>query len=107
MFDHINRFKDDPRQFLREQMREFFGLEDRDMPAALGEGDLFALYRRQLKAQCGVEYAADLAIPHPTVERTKFPLVVGGNSPAVLQVVRDAEWKVILEAGERSVKRRA
>lgn len=95
MFDHINRFKDDPRQFLREQMREFFGLEDRDMPAALGEEQLFELYRRQLKAQCGVEYAADLAIPHPTVERTKFRLVVGGNSPAVLKVFRDAERKVI------------
>ncbi|AUX27006.1 uncharacterized protein SOCEGT47_075790 [Sorangium cellulosum] len=95
MFDHINRFKDDPRQFLRDQMREFFGLEDRDMPAALGEEELFALYRRQLKAQCGVEYAADLAIPHPTVERTKFRLVVGGNSPAVLEVFRDAERKVI------------
>jgi three-Cys-motif partner protein len=95
MFDHINRFKDDPRHFLREQMREFFGLEDRDMPAALGEEELFALYRRQLKAQCGVEYAADLAIPHPTVERTKFRLVVGGNSPAVLEVFRDAERKVI------------
>lgn len=95
MFDHINRFKDDPRQFLRDQMREFFGLDDRDMPAALGEEELFALYRRQLKTQCGVEYAADLAIPHPTVERTKFRLVVGGNNPAVLEVFRDAERKVI------------
>ncbi|WP_438033719.1 three-Cys-motif partner protein TcmP [Sorangium sp. So ce204] len=95
MFDHINRFKDDPRHFLREQMREFFGLADRDMPAALSEEELFALYRRQLKEQCGVEYAADLAIPHPTVERTKFRLVVGGNSPAVLEVFRDAERKVI------------
>lgn len=95
MFDHINRFKDDPRQFLREQMREFFGLEDSAMPAALGEEDLFVLYRCQLKAQCGVEYAADLAIAHPTMERTKFRLVVGGNSPEVLRVFRDAERKVI------------
>ena len=75
MFDHINRFKDDPRQFLREQMREFFGLGDGEMPPALSEEELFALYRRQLKMQCGVKYAADLAIPHPTVERTKFRLV--------------------------------
>ena len=95
MFDHINRFKDDPRQFLREQMREFFGLEDRDMPAALDEEELFALYRGQLKMKCKVAYAADLAIPHPTVKRTKFRLVVGGNSPAALEVFRDAERKVI------------
>ena len=95
MFDHINRFKDDPRQFLREQMREFFGLGDGEMPPALSEEELFALYRRQLKMQCGVKYAADLAIPHPTVERTKFRLVVGGNNPAVLEVFRDAERKVI------------
>jgi three-Cys-motif partner protein len=95
MFDHINRFKDDPRQFLREQMREFFGLGDGEMPPALSEEELFVLYRRQLKMQCRVKYAADLAIPHPTVERTKFRLVVGGNNPAVLEVFRDAERKVI------------
>jgi three-Cys-motif partner protein len=95
MFDHINRFKDDPRQFLREQMREFFGLVDRDMPEALDEEQLFELYRKQLKDKCGTKYAADLAIPHPTMERTKFRLVVGGNSPAVLEVFRQVEQKVI------------
>jgi three-Cys-motif partner protein len=95
MFDHINRFKDAPHQFLREQMREFFGLEDRDMPTALGEEELFALYRSRLKSQCGVRYAADLAIPHPTDERTKFRLVVGGNNPKVLELFRDIEGKVI------------
>lgn len=95
MFDHINRFKDDPRPFLREQMRDFFGLNDRDMPEGLGEEDLFSLYRSRLKSQCKVQYAADLAIPHPIVERTKFRLVVGGNNPEVLKVFRDAERKVI------------
>lgn len=95
MFDHINRFKDDPRQFLRDQMREFFGLEDRDMPEALTEDQLFELYRSQLKAKCRVQHAADLAIPHPVVERTKFRLVVGGKNPAVLEVFRDVEKKVM------------
>lgn len=95
MFDHINRFKDDPRQFLREQMREFFGLGDRDMPEALGEEELFELYRSKLKEKCRVAYAADLAIPHPTMERTKFRLVVGGKSPAVLKLFRDIERRVI------------
>jgi three-Cys-motif partner protein len=95
MFDHINRFKDDPRRFLREQMREFFGLADSEMPAALSEEGLFALYRSRLKTQCGIEHAADLAIPHPTMERTKFRLVVGGHNPKVLRVFRDVERKVI------------
>jgi hypothetical protein len=95
MFDHINRFKDDTRQFLRDQMRDFFGLEDRDMPEGLAEEELFALYRSRLKAQCGVRYAADLAIPHPTDERTKFRLVVGGNHTKVLELFRDVERRVI------------
>ncbi len=95
MFNHINRFKDDDREFLRSQMRDFFGLGDRDLPEGLGEEELFALYRKQLKQQCGIPYAADLAIPHPTIERTKFRLVVGGNSPAVLKLFRDIEKKVM------------
>jgi three-Cys-motif partner protein len=95
MFDHINRFKDDPRTFLREQMREFFGLGAGDLPAALAEEELFAFYRSKLKELCGVQYAADLAIPHPTDDRTKFRLVVGGKNPAVLELFRDIEKKVI------------
>lgn len=95
MFDHINRFKDDPRTFLRDQMRDFFGLEDRDMPEALTEEQLFELYRTQLKAKCNVKYAADLAIPHPIVERTKFRLVVGGKNAKVLEVFRDVEHVVM------------
>ena len=95
MFDHINRFKDDPRAFLREQMREFFGLGDSDLPDALSEGELFALYRAKLKELCGVQYAADLAIPHPTDDRTKFRLVVGGSNSAALELFREIEKKVI------------
>jgi three-Cys-motif partner protein len=95
MFDHINRFKDDPRAFLREQMREFFGLGEVELPEALAENELFTLYRRKLKETCGLDYAADLAIPHPTDDRTKFRLVVGGTSPTVLELFRDIEKKVI------------
>lgn len=95
MFDHINRFKDDPRTFLRDQMRDFFGLGDSDLPQGLDEEELFALYRTNLKERCGLRYAADLAIAHPTMDRTKFRLVVGGKSPAVLTLFRDIEKKVI------------
>lgn len=52
MFNDINRFKDDPRQFLREQMRQFFGLGDDTMPPGLAEDELLGLYRRNLKETC-------------------------------------------------------
>ena len=94
MFNDINRFKDDPRQFLRDQMRDFFGLGDDTMPPGLAEDELLALYRRNLKEQCGLAYAADLAIPHPTHERTWFRLVIGGKHQKILEVFREVERKV-------------
>jgi three-Cys-motif partner protein len=97
MFDHINRFKDDSRAFLREQMRDFFGLGGNELPEGLDEEQLFALYRTKLKELCRIPHAADLAIPHPTMDRTKFRLVVGGKAPAVLRLFRDIEKKVIGE----------
>ncbi|PRP90062.1 hypothetical protein ENSA5_68340 [Enhygromyxa salina] len=95
MFNHVNRWKDDPRQFLREQMRAFFGLEDSDLPVGLEEPELLRLYRRQLKLTCDIEWAADIGVPHPTIDRTWFRLVVGGKHPKVLEVFRDAERKVM------------
>lgn len=41
MFDHLNRQKDRAVEGLRKQMRDFFGLGDADLPAGLGEDDLF------------------------------------------------------------------
>lgn len=95
MFDHINRFKDDARPFLREQMSDFFGLGDSELPDGLDEEQLFALYRAKLKELCHISHAADLAIPHPTMDRTKFRLVIGGKDPAVVELFRDIERKVI------------
>lgn len=95
MFDHINRFKDDPRAWLRDQMREFFGLGAADLPEALPEEQLFALYRTKLKEVCGLDLAADVAIPHPTDDRTKFRLVVGAKNAAALELFRIIEKKVI------------
>jgi three-Cys-motif partner protein len=95
MFDHINRFKDDTRAFLRTQMSDFFGLGNSELPNGLDEEQLFALYRAKLKELCRIPHAADLAIPHPTMARTKFRLVVGGKAPEVLSLFRDIEKKVI------------
>lgn len=95
MFHHINRFKDDPRAFIREQMRDFFGLEETELPERLSEEELMALYRDRLKSICSVKYAADLAVPQPAKEQTKFRLVIGGHDPEVLRVFRNVERKVV------------
>lgn len=94
MFNHINRFKDDPREFLRVQMREFFGLQERDIPPGLTEESLFSFYREQLRKASGVPYAADLVIPHATKDRTWFRLVVGGHHHAVVELFRDVEKRI-------------
>ncbi len=101
MENHIVRFKNDERSFLRKQMQEFFGLGEDEMPPELEAEQLLALYRTNLKRVCGVKLAADLVIPFPNRERTQFRLVVGGSDPAVLKLFRDIEKKVMgLEAAE-------
>ena len=95
MFDHIHRFKDDPRSFLREQMRDFFGVAEGDIPQGLDEEALLRVYRDNLKKLSGINYAADLSIPYPTKDRTKLRLVVGGRHPKVVRLFRDVESKVV------------
>ena len=106
MFHHLNRWKDDPRTFLRDQMREFFGLGEADLPTGLDESTLMSLYRRQLRDRAQLQHVADLAVPHPSIDRTFFRLVVGGHHPEVLHLFRDIEEKVVgRDAGE--VRQRA
>ena len=95
MFNDMNRFKDDPRAFIRSQMRDFFALGDSDIPAGLSEDELMALYRDRLKKVCHLQFAADLSVPHPIHERTKFRLVVGGHHPEVIRLFRDVEKRAV------------
>ncbi|MFH1466500.1 MAG: three-Cys-motif partner protein TcmP [Pseudomonadota bacterium] len=104
MFDHINRFKDAPLDFIRDQLRDFFGLEGADIPAGLDEEGLMRLYRQQLREHGGLRYLADIAVPVPTVDRTYFRLVVGGHDKEVLRLFRDEEARV---AGRRAATVRA
>jgi hypothetical protein len=97
MFDHINRFKDAPLAFIRAQMQDFFG---RPLPPRSSEEALMQSYREQLKSTCGLKFAADLIVPHPTQERTKFRLVVGGHHKAVIELFRDVERKVAVTETE-------
>ncbi len=108
MYDHINRFKDDQRDFLRRQMRDFFGLDDADLPAGMSEDELMTFYRQRLREESRVPWVADLAVPVPTKERTKFRLVVAGRHPKVVDLFRTVEAKVIgKEAAQVRVDARA
>ncbi len=95
MFHHINRWKDDRRVFLRDQMRDLFGLGGADLPTGLDEEQLMALYRHQLKDRANLDFVADLAVPHPTFDRTFFRLVVGGHHAEVVNLFRQIEEKVV------------
>ncbi len=104
MFNHVNRFKDDTREFLREQMREFFGLTENDIPPKLTEDELMAFYCEQLRSTCSLPFVANLAVPSPLKNRTWFHLVVGGHNSAVLDLFRTVERRVCgaLAAGVRA-----
>lgn len=104
MFNDLNRFKDDRREFLRNQIAEFFGLEPGEIPSGLDEEPLFELHRSQVREKCRVPLVADLVIPHPTKERTHFRLVVGAHHRASVELFRDVERKVCGEeaAGVRA-----
>lgn len=96
MFDHINRFKDDPRAILSAQIRDFFGsTEENDYRPGMDERELLRFYRQQLKKACGLEFALDLAIRHPVHDRTKLRLVVGGNNFEVVRLFRNVERQVL------------
>ncbi len=110
MFGQVGRFAGDPREFLRGQMMDFFGFTEAEVPPELDEEALIALYRARLKQRCGLRFAADLAIPHPTRDRTWFRLLVGGRSPAVLDLFRAVEQQLVRQdgtAGEPPRRRRS
>jgi hypothetical protein len=76
-------------------MRDFFGIEEGELPARLSEEQLMAVYRDHLKRASGLRYVADLLVLQPTKEQTKFRLVVGGSHSAVLELFRQVERRVI------------
>lgn len=91
MYNDINRFKNDSREFLRDHFRNFFGTH---LPPDLDEDAMMDLYRANLKEECGLSFSADVAIPHKTSERTWFHLVLGVNRPEGLDLIRRIEKKV-------------
>lgn len=99
MYNFINRFKGDPRDEIRASIRRLFNLGDQDLDPSMTEDELFERYRSQLKKTCGVRFAGDLFIQHPTQDRTWFRLVVGGGDPEVIKLFRDVEQRVVGKEG--------
>lgn len=97
MYEHISRFKDTGtyHDYIPKQMRDFFGLTDTDLPRGLSEESLMSLYRNRLSKVCNLKYAADVIVPHPKVDKTKFRLVIGGNHTMVIELFRKVEKKVM------------
>ncbi len=104
MYDHINRFKDDERAFLREQMAEFFGIPIGSLQPELNEEELMKFYRDRLRDSSSMNLVADLTVPVPTRNRTYFRLVLGTNHQAGLALFRDIESTV---AGKKAASARA
>jgi three-Cys-motif partner protein len=92
MYEHVNRFKEAPLDYVRQQMIDFF---DAQAPADLGEEELISFYREQLKKSCELNFSADLIVQAPCKDRTKFRLVLGANHEAALVLFRDVEKKVL------------
>ncbi len=95
MFNYVNRFKGDSREFLRTQMGEFFGLDDASGLKEKTELELMEIYRTKLKEHSGSKYSLYIAIPHSIRDRTWFYLVVAGSNPALVQLFRRVEAKVV------------
>lgn len=96
MYDHINRFKGEKvRPWLRQQLADFFGLEDNAELAGATERGLVDIYRRKLKEHTGLRFVADLAVPEPTSERTYFHLILGCRHEAAIELFRDVEQSII------------
>ena len=106
MFGHVSRFAADPKAFLRGQMMDFFGFTEAEVPPQLDEEALIELYRARIKQRCGLRFAADLAIPHPSRDRIWYRLLVGGRSPAVLDLFRAVEQQLVRPAGATGEPRR-
>jgi hypothetical protein len=78
-------------------MQEFFG---QPLPPRLSKEALMQSYRDQLKSTCALQFAAALMVPHPTQERTKLRLVVGGHHKEVIRLFREVERKVAVTEAE-------
>lgn len=95
MVGDIKRFYSDPRDFIRKQMLAFFGPDAENIRANLSEPELMREYRKRLGKQAQVKYVADVAVPVPTSDRTRFRLVVAAHHPAAIDLFRSVEAKVL------------
>jgi len=56
MFAYIKRWLNAPLPFLKQQMKDFFGLADDEIPPDLDEAELLSFYGSAFKDPCGIRW---------------------------------------------------
>jgi len=82
-------------QRFHKRLLRFLGRRDEDIPAGMAQEELIEVYCDHLRRYCGLNYAAEIAVPRGDQEALACWLVVGGRHPQVLNVFRDVERKVL------------
>ena len=100
MFDHINRFLDDPRPEIARTFDELFGGPGWDDAVRQGEDReeaIIQLYCDRLRSVGGFRHVTSTRILKPTVDRSYFYLVYGTRHIKGLREFRRIERKTVEE----------
>jgi three-Cys-motif partner protein len=100
MFDHINRFLDDPRPDIAASFAELFGgpgWETAVRSAVRREDAIVELYRERMRAAGGFAHVTSTRILKPTHDRSYFYLVYGTRHFKGLVEFREVERKAVDE----------
>jgi|Deesub1362A_J573_1020465.scaffolds.fasta_scaffold00455_13 three-Cys-motif partner protein len=100
MFDHINRFLDDPRPEIARTFDELFGGPGWEDAVRQGEGRekaIIQLYCDRLRVVGGFQHVTSTRILKPTADRSYFYLVYGTRHIKGLREFRGIERKTVAE----------
>lgn len=100
MFDHINRFLDDPRPEIAASFEELFGgpgWENAVKGGAQREDAIVELYRERMRAAGRFTHATSTRILKPTSDRSYFYLIYGTRHVKGLLEFRGVERKAVDE----------
>lgn len=100
MFDHINRFLDDPRPEIAQSFDELLGGPGWDTALQAGksrEDAIVELYRERMRMAGGFKHVTSTRILKPVSDRSYFYLVYGTRHPKGLIEFRNVEKKAVEE----------
>ncbi|HUP22456.1 MAG TPA: three-Cys-motif partner protein TcmP [Thermoanaerobaculia bacterium] len=100
MFDHVNRFLDDPRPKIAASFDELLGGPGWDaavQPGPRREDAIVALYRERMRTAGGFEHVTSTRILKPLADRSYFYLIYGTRHVKGLREFRAVEKRVVKE----------